>query len=81
MEYAIFMKLADIIKESEKDVWVWKGSHKKSVYTDEHLFCEILRLDGMGPILYLTDQLKEDYIEMKELTKVVIHNRINLTIS
>lgn len=79
MEYAIARELVTILEETDKEVWLWKGSHLKSKYQTD-FNCSLIVDDG-PLVIYIGDEFKEDWIEMKELTKITIHKRINLTIS
>ena len=79
MEYAIAREIVTILNESNKEIWIWKGSKLKSRY-DTDIKCSLI-VDEGPLIIYIGDEFKEDWIEMRELVKIVIHKRINLTLS
>jgi len=79
MEYVIARELVTILNETDKEVWIWKGSKLKTKYQAD-FNCSLI-VDEGPLVIYIGDEFKEDWIEMRELTKITIHKRINLTIS
>jgi hypothetical protein len=80
MEYSTFQHLARIIQDTDKEIWIWNGSHLKSKYQTD-IKCKFIHDSGLPPVIHIDDGIKEDWINMKELTKITIHKRINLTVS
>ena len=78
MEASIFLKLPDLINDSEKELWIWKRSKFLFKFIKEERTIQIME----KPLTIIITSIdgKEVFISPKELRKVTIFNRINLTL-